>query len=621
MKSKTTLAILSFVFISAAVFSQGIHYQAVIRDDAGALLANHDVTVQFILSSENSVEFSESHTTQSDGYGQINLTIGTIDPEGFQQLAWGQTDYVLQVNVDVGSGLTTVSEGPLLTLPSSSVSQDLNLNDLLDVTDTAKNEFDWLIWDGSEWVAGQYFEYQELSINGNELSLSDGNTVTLPTMGGGVTYSAGEGIVISNNIISNSGDVDPDDDVTTTSVADGDIGGTFSNLQIKPGTITSDDLADGSIQTEDLAPGTIPPSLPPSGSAGGDLGGSFPAPTVTKLQGRDVSDGTPGNGQVIKWNGSSWAPADDETGGGGGDITAVTAGTGLSGGGTSGAVTLNAQNGTALWNANRLQGKDLTISSLAAGQVLSYDGNKWVNGSAPDDGDWDLNGGILSTGFEVQAGEISGSSIHATGQLTTDGSIASMGPAHLGQSGGIVLTATGQEALWFNGTYFSWGFGANHNFFARPVGIGKQATDPSYILDIAGVGRADQDLWALNSDQRIKENIKPVEGAIAVIKKFNPVTFDWKESYKKSRTSLKDHNYGLIAQEVEEIMPEMVTRITENIDGKVIDDFRVLNKSPLITLLLKAVQEQQEIIDEQSLLISKLQKRMDRMESMQNQKP
>ncbi len=85
-----------------------------------------------------------------------------------------------------------------------------------------------------------------------------------------------------------------------------------------------------------------------------------------------------------------------------------------------------------------------------------------------DDGDLNVNGRVTCDGAT------SDGNVNVIGQVTCDG-LTSDGVINRTYSGAFsqVLQANGEEALFFNGDYFSWGFDANWNRWARPITIGN----------------------------------------------------------------------------------------------------------------------------------------------------
>jgi len=90
-------------------------------------------------------------------------------------------------------------------------------------------------------------------------------------------------------------------------------------------------------------------------------------------------------------------------------------------------------------------------------------------------------------------------------------------------------------------------------------------------VKITGVATA-QDFDAL-SDVNFKENIKTVEGALDKVEQLRGVRFNWKESGNPS--------YGVIAQELEEVLPELVHG----------SDPRTVNYNGIIGVLIEAIKE------------------------------
>jgi len=95
------------------------------------------------------------------------------------------------------------------------------------------------------------------------------------------------------------------------------------------------------------------------------------------------------------------------------------------------------------------------------------------------------------------------------------------------------------------------------------------------------------------SDKRLKDNIKPIENAIDKIKMIGGYEFDWNSNSKNNN----GHDVGVIAQEIEEVLPELV--------GTRSDGYKGVKYEKLTALL---IQSNKELIARVEELESKLKK-------------
>ena len=310
-----------------------------------------------------------------------------------------------------------------------------------------------------------------------------------------------------------------------------------------------------------------------------------------------------------------------------GDITSVVAGAGMTGGGTSGDVTLNAVAGNSITvNADSIQVTDggITATQLANDAVTT---DKILDDAVTAD---KLANSINS---EIAANTAKVTNATHTGEVTGDGVLTIASDVVDADNLKVTGDGTAGQALLSDGDgTFSWGSAGNtytagdgitlntlefdldadlttvtsiHNTGLK-IGRGasddyisfatdnqissfignaeKMRLDSSFDLQVAGDVVAASTAF---SDERLKDNIKPIENSLEAIKMLNGVTYDWKANGKSS--------VGVIAQNIQEVYPELVKevqpigedekRLTVNYDG-------------LVGVLIEAVKDLSKQVEE-----------------------
>ncbi len=125
------------------------------------------------------------------------------------------------------------------------------------------------------------------------------------------------------------------------------------------------------------------------------------------------------------------------------------------------------------------------------------------------------------------------------------------------------------------------------------VGIGKTAG--TYLLEVAGTMAAEADVIAyMSSDKRLKDNIKPIENPIEKIKQIGGYTFDW----NNNQSTYKGSDVGVIAQEIEKVLPSLVN---DRNDG-----YKGVKYDKIVSLLIEGIKDQQKQIDDLKTQIDNL---------------
>lgn len=326
-----------------------------------------------------------------------------------------------------------------------------------------------------------------------------------------------------------------------------------------------------------VAQGDIAAVTAGTGLTGGGNSGSV----VVAL---DTAGATAGQILAITSSGPAWQT---ETG----DIAAVSAGTGLTGGGSSGSVNVS-----------------LDTIGASLGQVLSFasTGPAWQDLTYPPLGDT-MNGELVISVGSSRAlyaeGSPSGGDI-ITVKHPSSTKVTSYGLLNddAGGYGYVGLGGSGRYITQDKNALIVANAGASQNGINFKLGTTQymRLSNPSDdgLLEVSGsityTGSVTQ-----ASDQRFKGDIRPMENCLDRVLELEPVDFSWRREEFPQRGFPKDRQVGLVAQQTEKHVPEIVETAE--------DGYKSIDYARMSVVLVQAMKEQQQLIESQQQQIAQLQ--------------
>ena len=547
-----SIIILANLLLSSSIFAQSpdkMSYQAVIRNSSDQLVPNQSVGMQISILQNSTPVFVETHnaTTNVNGLVSVEIGNGSVVSGTFASINWASGTYFIKTEIDPtgGASYTITGTTQLLSVP--------------------------------------------YALHAAEAATVPDNAITLPKIS---AAGASSGEVLSFN--GSSVVWDPAGDITGVEAGDGLVGGaTAGNAVLNVGAGTGISVAANAISLNETYTNGLYVN---EGQTNSISTGMIQNTSVTngKMSGSGAS-----SGQVLSYNGANVVWTTPSSGSSVWSLNGSSAyyNAGLVGIGTTspswGLDLVSATNSHDLYIENTYPFVTLNTSSgtgnagIAFQDQGAYDG--WIYHNPNTDAIYisgentnvaQPNLVVASNGYVGVGTDAPTQQLHVIGVISVDGlGIESVGLNNMALDGDII------PRMGDAGGY----------------DLGNNVADEHWDDVVANT-------FSTFSDARVKNSVETLNAGLNEIMELRPVKF----KYNHNIDNDDKLRFGLIAQEVEAVLPSIVSNEDVDTDPKTGEivrttgEFKTLNYMDLIPVLVKAIQEQQERIEELESTIENL---------------
>lgn len=260
------------------------------------------------------------------------------------------------------------------------------------------------------------------------------------------------------------------------------------------------------------------------------------------------------------------------------------------------------------------------INNIASGGSINFMLGGTSRFLVRSDGDIELGGALRRAGV-LFLHDLGGLSVAVGGTALANGSSSSQNVA-VGYGALNTTTGSGNVAVgWAAGasrtsgnfnTYIGAGVGFGAGSESNTIRVGDPANAQRFFAGgirgvttgaanaVAVVIDSNGQLGTVNSSRRYKRDIQDMGEASSGLMRLRPVTYRYEQAYADGSSPI---DYGLIAEEVEEVYPDLVAHLANG-------DVETVQYHKINAMLLNEVQKQRRLLDAQQQLLEQLGARL-----------